>query len=75
MIITVTGVPIAEMNLTLLDDQEVIGTDLRFGRVLFMLNMDMCFILGILLARVCNLSSFRLEMFRDYIKLKLSILE
>ena len=75
MIITVTGVPLIEMNLTLSDDQEVIGIDLSFVKVLFMLNTDMCFILGILVARICNLSSFRLEMFRDCIKLKLLILE
>ena len=61
------------MNLTLLDDQEVTGIDLSFVKVLLMLNTDICFISGILLARLCNLSSFRLEMFRDCIKQKLSI--
>ena len=63
------------MNLTLWDDKGVVGIDLSFVKVLFMLNTDMCFILGILLARLCNLSSFRLYMFRDCIKIKLSILE
>ena len=47
MIITVTEVPIAEINLTLLDDQEVIGIARRFAKVLFMLNTDKCFISGI----------------------------
>ena len=71
IIITVTGIPIVEMNLILLDDQEVVCIDLSFVKVLFMLDMDICFILGILFARLCNLSSFRLEVFRDCIKLKL----
>ena len=64
-----------EMNLTLLGDQEIIFIDLSFVKVMFILNRDMCFISGILLARVCNLMLFRLEMFRDCIKLKFSILE
>ena len=75
IIITVTGVPIVEMSLTLLDDQEVIGIDLGFVKVFFMLNKDIVSFLGILLARLCSLSSFRLEMFRDCIMLKLSIFE
>ena len=37
MIITVTGVATVEINLTLLDD-------LGFVKVLFMLNIDKCFI-------------------------------
>ena len=73
MIITEMGLPIAEMNLTLLDDQEVIGIDLSFVKVLFMQNMDNCFILAILVT--CNLLSFMFEMFRDCSKLKLSIFE
>ena len=35
----------------------------------------MCFISGILLARFCKLSLVRLEMFRDCMRQKLSILE
>ena len=41
-----------ENNLTSVDDQEEDGNDLIFMRVLFMLNTDMCFISGILLAKV-----------------------
>ena len=59
MIITVTGVPIVEMNLNLLDDLEIIGNDLTFVKVLLMLNMDKCFIVGILAARACNLLSLK----------------
>ena len=73
MIITVTGVPIVEMSLTLLDGQGVIGIDLSFGKVLIILNIDRCFISAILGARACNLSSCRFETFRDCLKLKLSI--
>ena len=40
-----------------------------------MLNTDVCFISGILLATVFKLSSVRLDMFRDCIMLKLLILE
>ena len=54
IIITVTVVPIVDMNLALLDGQEVLGIDLSFVKVLFMLNKDMCFISGILLTRLCN---------------------
>ena len=50
IIIPVTGVPIVEMNLTLLNDWEVIGIDPSFVKVLFMLNTNMCVISGILLA-------------------------
>ena len=75
MIITVTGVIIVKMNLTPVDNQEVTGIDLSYVKVLFMLNTDKCSILGILGARACNIMSFMLEMFRDCIKLKLSILE
>ena len=64
-----------ESNLTSMDDQKVGGSDLIFIKVLFMLNKDMCFISCILLARFCKLSSVRLEMFRDCMRLKLLILE
>ena len=75
MIITVTRVPIVEMNLILLDDQEVMGNHLSFVKVVYMLNRDKCFIPAIIVASSCNLTTFRLEIFRDCIKLKLSILE
>ena len=60
-----------ENNLTLVDDQEVGGNDLIFVKVLFMLNTDMCFISEFLLTNFCKLSSVRLEMLRDCIRLKL----
>ena len=75
VITTVTEVTIMDMNLTPLEDQEVIGTDQSFVKVLLMLNMDKCFILGILVAIAFNLWSFRFKMFKDCIKLKRSILE
>ena len=56
-------------------DQKVGGNDLILVNVLFMLNTDMCFISGILLAMLFKLSSVRLDMSRDCIKLKLLILE
>ena len=37
MVITVTGVPTVEINLTFWDHQEVIGIDLSFVKVLSML--------------------------------------
>ena len=55
IITTVTGVTIMEMNLTPLEDQEVIGTDLSFVMVLLMLNTDKCFFLDILVAIAFNL--------------------
>ena len=75
MINTVTGVTTVEMNLIPLEFQDIIGTDQSFFKVLLMLNMAKCFISGILVATVCNEWSFRFEMFRDFIKLILSILE
>ena len=50
MTITVARVPIVKINLILLDNQEVIGINLSFVKVLFMLNIEKCFILGILVA-------------------------
>ena len=67
--ITIIGVPVVENNVTLVDDQKLGGNDLSFVNVLFMLKTDTCFILGILLAKFCMLSSVRLEMFRDRLKL------
>ena len=75
IITTVTGATIMEMNLTPLEDPEVFGTDWSFVKILLMLNIDASFILGILVAITFNLWSFRFEMFKDCIKLKISILE
>ena len=43
--IKIIGVPMVENN-----DQKVGGNDLIFIKVLFLLNTDLCFISGILLA-------------------------
>ena len=64
-----------ENNLTSMDDQKVGGNDLILVKVLFMLNTNICFILSFLLAKFFKLSSVRIDMFRDCIKLKLLILE
>ena len=61
--------------LTFVGDQKVGGSDLIFIKLLFILNTDMCFISGFLLARFCKLLSVRLEIFRDCMRLKLLILE
>ena len=71
--ITIIGVPMVENNLTSVDGPTVGGNDLIFIKVLFMLSTDMCFISSILLAKFCKLSSVRLFMFRDCIRLKLLI--
>ena len=44
-----------ENNLTSVDHQNIGVIDLIFVKVLFVLNTDMCFISGILLARVFKL--------------------
>ena len=75
IMIVVIGLLIVGSNLTSVDDQNVGGNDLSLVKVLFMLNTDMCFISGILLAKLFKLSSLRLNMSRDCIKLKLLILE
>ena len=64
-----------ENNLTFVNDQKLWGNDLILVNVLFMLITDTCFISDILLAKSCKLSSVRLDMFRDCIRLKLLILE
>ena len=64
-----------ENNFTSVGDQKAGGNDLIFVRVLFMMNTDMCFISGILLAMLFQLSPVGLYMSRDYIKLTLLILE
>ena len=47
-----------------MDDQEVVGNDLTLFKVLFMLNTDMCFISGILLAMLLEVVISRLDMSR-----------
>ena len=75
IIIAIIRVPIVENSLTSVDDQKVGGNDLIPFKVLLMLNTDMCFISGILLVMLFKLSSVRLDMSRNCIKLKLLILE
>ena len=69
IMVIIMGEPVVESNLTSVDDQKVDGNDLCLIKVLFMLNTDMCFISGILLAKLLKMSSVRLGMSRDCIKL------
>ena len=55
IIITVDGLPMVETNLTFMGDQKLSVNDLSFVKVLFILEMETCFISGIWLARVFNL--------------------
>ena len=75
IIIAIMGVSMVEKSWTFVDDQKVGGNDIILVKVLFILNIDMCFISGILLAMLFSLSSVRLDMSRDCIKLKLLILD
>ena len=52
IIVVIIGVTIIESNLTSVDDQRVGRNDLSLVKVLFILNTYMCFISGILLARL-----------------------
>ena len=70
IIVVIIGVPIIESNSTIVDDQKVGGDNLSFLKVLFMLNTDMCFFSGILLARLVMVPSVMLDISRDCIKLK-----
>ena len=72
MTITVVGVPMVKNNLTFIGDQILGVNDLSFVKVLFMLEMETCFISGNLLARASSLLSMRLYIFRACIRLKLS---
>ena len=47
MMITTLGVPMVEKILTFTGDQKLGGNDLSSVNVLFMLEMDKCFISGI----------------------------
>ena len=75
LIFAIIGVPIIKNSLISVDDQKAGGNDLILFKVSFMLNTDMCFISGILLAMLFKLSSVRLDVSRDCIKLKLLISE
>ena len=75
MITVVQGVHIVGIILSMWADQCSVGNDLSFVRVLLMLNMEECFILGILVAMAHKWWSHKLEIFRAYTKLKFSILE
>ena len=55
IMIAIIGVPMVENSLTSVDDWKVGGNDLILVKVLFMLNTDMCFISGILLAMLFKL--------------------
>ena len=50
IIVAFIEVPMVENSLTSLDDQKIGGNDLILFKILFMLNTDMCFTSGILLA-------------------------
>ena len=71
----VIEVPMAKMFLLSIKDQKPWRHVLSFVSVLFMPKIDTCFISKILLAKSWNLSSTRLDMFKDCIKLKLSIFD
>ena len=75
IIVVVIGVPIVQNNFIFIGDQKIGGDDQSFVKVLFMLSTDMCFISGTLLARHFKVSSEVLDISRDFIKLKLLILE
>ena len=73
--ITTIGVPMVENIWTFMGDQKLGVNDLSSVNILFILEMDTCFISGILLARASSPLSVRLNIFRDCIKLKLFIFE
>ena len=75
MLINAIGEPMVKNILTFMGDQKICGNVLRFVNVLFILKIDMCFISRILLARICNPLSLRLDIFKDCMKLKLFIFE
>ena len=54
IIITVVGVLMAETNFTFIGDQKLGINDLNFVKVLFIMEMETCFISEILLARASN---------------------
>ena len=60
--------------LILMRDQKLGVNDLSFVKVIFIVEMETSFILGIILAMASSLLSLRLIIFRDCIRLNLSIL-
>ena len=74
MLIAAIEVPVVKNILIFIGDQKLCGYVLSFVSVLFMLKIDTCFISRILLAKLYNPLSVRLEIFKDCIKLKLFIL-
>ena len=73
IMISANEVPVVKNILTFMGDQKLGGNDLSFVNVLFILKIDTCFISGILLAKIFNPSSIKLDIFRDCTKLKLFI--
>ena len=73
MLIGAIGVPMVENILTFIGDQKLYRYVLSFVSILFMLKIHMCFITRVLLAKICNPLSVRLDIFKDYIKVKLFI--
>ena len=54
-------------------DQKLCGNALSFINIMFILKINTPFISGILLAKTFNSLSVRLDIFRDFIRLKLFI--
>ena len=75
MMIAATGIPMVENILAFMGYQKLGVNDLRSVNILFILEMDACFIFGILLARAFSPLSVRISIFRDCIQLKLFIFE
>ena len=75
MIITAVRVPMVENILIFMGDQKLGINDVSFVKVLFILEMETCFISGMLIASASSPLSERLNIFRDYIRLKLFIFE
>ena len=61
MLITAIGVPMGENILNFIGNQKLWWYVLNFISILFMLKIDVCFISGTLSAKICNLSSVRLD--------------
>ena len=72
MMITIVGVPMVQNDLTFIGDQNIGVNDLNFVKVLFILEMETCFISGILQTRDSSLLPVRLNIFKACLRLKLS---
>ena len=75
MIITADWVHMVICILIFMGHKKLGINDLGFVKEMFILEMETCFISGILLARASSLLSVRLDIFSDCIRLKLSIFE